>query len=136
MEILAHRVADVESLSWLPGKEEGFDLALRLSSSLSQLVMSGGRETNMKHFFKGQAYPSHEFILSLGFSRKKGQKCSLLLFGQVNFLRGIPVLWVRVSHFEFIKTVTQHNQNIVFHVNPFIIKIQNIVCLLDKMDNQ
>lgn len=74
MEILAHQVADMECLSRLPGKEEGFDLALRLSSSLSQLVMSGGKETNMKHFFKVQAYPSHEFILSFGFSRKKGAK--------------------------------------------------------------
>lgn len=74
MEILARQAADVECLSRLPGKEEGFDLPLRLSSSLSQLVMSGGKETNMKRFFKGQAYPSHEFILSLSFSRKKGAK--------------------------------------------------------------
>lgn len=55
VEILAHQVGDAECLSRLPGREEGFDLALRLSSSLSQLVMSGGKETNMKHFFKGQA---------------------------------------------------------------------------------
>lgn len=77
VEILAQQVADVECLSQLPGKEEGFDLALRLSSSLSQLVMSGGKETNMKHFFKGQAYPSHEFILSSPFSGKKGAKVQL-----------------------------------------------------------
>lgn len=74
MEILAPRLADVECLSWLPGKEEGSDLPLRLSSSLSQLVMSGGKETNMKHFFKEQAYPSHEFILSLGFLKERGAK--------------------------------------------------------------
>lgn len=83
MGILAHRVVDVDCLSRLPGKEEGFDLPLRLSSSLSQLATSGGKETNMKHLFKGQTYPSHEFILSLGFSRKEGQKCSLLLFSQI-----------------------------------------------------
>lgn len=61
---LAHQVTDVECLSQLPGKREGFDLPLRLPSSLSQLVMSGWKETNMKHFFKEQAFPSHEFILS------------------------------------------------------------------------
>ena len=81
MEILAHQVADVECFSRLPGREEGFDLPLRLSSSLSQLVMSGGKETNMKHFFKGQAYPSHEFIVSLGFfSTKKGAKVQPIYF--------------------------------------------------------
>lgn len=82
MEILAHQVAVVECLSQLPGKKEGFDLALRLSSILSQLVMSGGKETNMKPFFKEQAFPSYEFILSSGFSMKRGQKCSLFQFGQ------------------------------------------------------
>lgn len=82
MEILARpAAADVECLRRLPGEEEGFDL--RLASSLSQLVMSGGRETNMKRCFKGQTYPSHEFIRFLGFSRKKGQKCRLDLYGQV-----------------------------------------------------
>lgn len=78
MEILAHRMAVVECLSQLPGKKEGSDLPLRLSSILSQLVMSGGKETNMKPFFKERAFPSYEFILSSGFSTKRGQKCSLL----------------------------------------------------------
>lgn len=73
MEILASQVADVECLSRLPSKEEGFDLLLYPSCSLSQLVMSGGKETNIRHFFKRHAYPSYEFILSLGFSRKEGK---------------------------------------------------------------
>lgn len=72
---------------------------LRLSSSLSQLEMSGRKETNMKHFFKGNAYPSHEFILSLDFSwKRRGQKCSLFLAGHV-------IAFWRVFHFEKNKTV-------------------------------
>lgn len=96
----------------------------------------------MKHFFKGQAYPSHEFILSLGFSRKKGQKCSLLLFSLVNFCRQGQFLFFgagchilsQLNGLQNIKTVTQHNRNIVFPVNR--IKILNIVGLLVKTDNQ
>lgn len=105
MEFLANLVADVECLSRLPGKEEGFDLPLRLSSSLSQLLMSAGKETNMKHFFKGQAYPSHEFILSSGFSRKKGAKVQPFSLFKA---RVHPVLWCRVSHFQYTKWVAKY----------------------------
>lgn len=62
----------------LPSKEEGFDLPLRLASSLSQLGASGGKETNMKHFIKGPTHPSYEFILSLGLSGKRRESVSLL----------------------------------------------------------
>lgn len=97
MEILAPRVADVECLSQLPSKKEGLDLLLRPLSSLSQLVMTGGKETNMKHFFKGQAYSSHEFILSFSFSEKRGQKCSMLLCSHVRFCRPKFLLLIRAG---------------------------------------
>lgn len=106
METLAHQVADVECLSPLPGEEECFDLPLRLSSSLSQLVMSGGKETNMKNFFKEQAYPSHEFILSLDFSGKRDRRASYFPSAKLGFAGQFSSCPVdRVSHSELTKFV-------------------------------
>lgn len=50
MEILAHQVADVECLSQLPGKEEGFDLALRLFEQLVA-ISDVSRERNKYETF-------------------------------------------------------------------------------------
>lgn len=103
-------------------------LALRLSSSLLQLVMSGRKETNMKHFFKGKAYPSHEFILSSGFSRKKGAKVQpVSLRTKRVFCRPRFFLFSgaccrtasRVIGLQMIRTATRHKESAKIYLFVF-----------------
>lgn len=56
----------------------------------------------MEHFFKVQAYSSHEFILSSGFLREKGAKVQPIALRQVSVCSSVHFLFFGSggTHFE------------------------------------